>query len=99
MWHTISQPVIELVPAAVEMQSSNHYTSKEVLTKIFLKESSVTQLHLTFRDPMDCSTPGFPVNHQIPETAQTHVYRVCDAIQPSHPLLSPSPPALNLSQH
>ena len=48
---------------------------------------------------MDCSTSGFPVQHQVPELAQTHVHRVDDAIQPSHPLLSPSPPALNLSQH
>ena len=48
---------------------------------------------------MDCSTPGFPVQHQLPELAQTHVHRVGDAIQLSHPLLSPSPPAFNLSQH
>ena len=47
---------------------------------------------------MDCSTPGFPVHHQLPELAQTHVYQVGDAIQPSHPLLSPSPPAFSLSQ-
>ena len=52
-----------------------------------------------FSNPMDCSTPGFPVNHQLPELAQIHVHRVRDAIQPSHPLLSPSPPALNLTQH
>ena len=50
-------------------------------------------------DPMDYSTPGFPVFHQLPELSQTHVHRVGDAIQASHPLLSPSPPALNLSQH
>ena len=43
--------------------------------------------------------PGFPVHHQLPELAQIHVYQVSDAIQPSHPLLSPSPPAFNLSQH
>ena len=49
-------------------------------------------------DPKDCSMPGFPVLHHLPELAQTHVHRVGDAIQPSHPLLSPSP-ALNLSQH
>ena len=48
---------------------------------------------------MDCSTPGFPVNHQLSELAQTHVHRVGDAIQPSHPLPSPSPPAFNLTQH
>ena len=48
---------------------------------------------------MDCSTPGLPVHHQLPEFTQTHVHEVGDAIQPSHPLLSPSPPALNLSQN
>ena len=48
---------------------------------------------------MDCSTPGFPVHNQLPELTQTHVHRVGDAIQPSHPLSSPSPPVFNLSQH
>ena len=48
---------------------------------------------------MACSTPGLPVHHQLPELAQTHVHWVGDAIQPSHPLSSPSPPAFNLSQH
>ena len=46
---------------------------------------------------MDCSTPGLPIRHQLPELTQTHVHRISDAIQPSHPLLSPSPPAFNLS--
>ena len=50
-------------------------------------------------NPMDCSIPGFPVHHQLQELAQTHVHWVGDAIQPSHPLSSPSPPAFNLSQH
>ena len=50
-------------------------------------------------DPMDCSTPGLPVHHQLPEFTQAHVHWVGDAIQPSHPLSSPSPPALNLFQH
>ena len=48
---------------------------------------------------MDCSTPGFPVYHQLPEVVQTHVHLVSDAIQPSHPLSSPPPPAFSLSQH
>ena len=48
---------------------------------------------------MDCSIPGFPVHHQLSELAQTHVHQIGDAIQPSHPLLSPSPPAFNLYQH
>ena len=61
--------------------------------------SSVTQSCLTICYPTDCSMPGFPVDHQLSELAQTHVHRVGDAIQPSHPLSSPSPPAFNLSQH
>ena len=61
--------------------------------------SSVTQSCPTLCHPMNCSTPGLPVHHQLPKFTQTHVHRVGDAIQPSHPLLSPSPPALNLSQH
>ena len=52
----------------------------------------------TLCDPMDC-TPGLPVHHQLPEFTQTHVHLVSDAIQPSHPLSSPSPPAPNPSQH
>ena len=60
--------------------------------------SSVAQSCQTLCNPMDCSTPGFPFHHQLLELAQTHVHRVSDAIQPSHPLLSPSPPAFNLSQ-
>ena len=59
--------------------------------------SSVTQSCPTLCDPMDCSTPGFPVHHQLLELAQTHVHRVSDAIQPSHSLSSPSPPACDLS--
>ena len=64
-----------------------------------LQFSSVTQSCSTLCDPMDCSTPGLPVHHQLPESTQTHVYWVDDAIQPSHPLSSCSPPAFNLSQH
>ena len=61
--------------------------------------SSVAQSCPTLCDPMDCHMPGFPVHHQISELAKTHVHRVGDAIQPSHPLSSPSPPAFNLSQN
>ena len=60
--------------------------------------SSVTQSCATLCDPMDCSTPGFLVYRQLPELAQTHVHRIDDVIQPSHSLLSPSPPDFNLSQ-
>ena len=55
--------------------------------------SSITQSCLTLCNPMDCSTPGFPVHHQLPELTQTHVHRVADTIQPSHPLSSPSLPS------
>ena len=61
--------------------------------------SSVAQSCLTLCDPMNCSMPGLPVHHQLLEPTQTHVHLIGDAIQPPHPLLSPSPPALNLSQH
>ena len=55
--------------------------------------------HVQLCNPIYCSTPGFPVLHHLPELAQTHVHQVGDAIQPSHPLPSPSPPAFSLSQH
>ena len=61
--------------------------------------SSVIQSCPTLCSPMDCSTLGFPVHHQLPKPTQTHVNRDGDATQPCHPLLSPSPPAFNLSQH
>ena len=65
----------------------------------YIQFSSVTQLCPTLCYPMDHSTPGLSVHHQLLEFTQTHVHWVGDAIQPSHPLSSPSPPALNLSQH
>ena len=61
--------------------------------------SSAAQSCLTLCDPMNCSTPGLPVHHQLPELTQTHVHQLGDAIQPSHPLSSPSPPAPNTSQN
>ena len=66
----------------------SHFSSVQSLSPVCL-----------FANPMDCSTPGFPVHHQLLELAQTQVHQVGDAIQPSHPLLSSSPPAFNLSQH
>ena len=66
---------------------------------IVLQFSSIAQLCLTPCDPIDCSAPGFPVLHYLLELAQTHVHWVSDAIQLSHPLLSPSLPVFNLSQH
>ena len=65
----------------------------------FHEISSVAQSCLTLCDPMNHSTPGLPVHHQLPELPQTHVHGVGDAIQPFHPLLSSSPPAFSLSQH
>ena len=67
--------------------------------KVFSQFRSVTQSCPTLCDPMNRSMPGFPVHHHIPEFTQTHVHRVGDVIQPSHPLLSPSPPVPNPSQH
>ena len=71
------------------------------MVSILYQFSSVqfTQLCPTLWDPMDCSMPGFTVYHEHPELAQIHVHQDGDAIQPSHPLSSPSPPAFNLSQH
>ena len=72
---------------------------KEVSKVIFNQFISVAQSCLTLRDPMNRSRPGLPVYHQLPESTQTHVHWVSDAIQPLHPLSFPSPPVLNLSQH
>ena len=76
-----------------------YFKSWKMMLSKFVQLSSVVQLCLALCDPMDRSTPGLSVHHQLPEFTQTHVHWVSDAIQPSHPLSSPSPPALNLSQH
>ena len=73
--------------------------SNEYSGLISFQFSSVTQSCLTLCNCMDYGTPGFLVHHQLPELAQTHVHWVGDAIQPSHPLSSPSPSAFNISQH
>ena len=73
-------------------------TSTATLT-ICCSGGSVAKSCVTLGNPMNCSTPGFPVLHPPAGLAQTHVHRVCDAIQPSHPLLSPFPPAFNFPQH
>ena len=78
-------------PASTEAEMTPHAGA--------LLFSSVAQSCLTLCDPMDRSTPGLPVHHQRPEFTQTHVHQVGDAIQPSHPLSSPSPPTFNLFQH
>ena len=69
------------------------------MTDFHFQFSSVAQSCPTLRDPMNCSTPGLPVHHQLPEFTQIYIHQVSDAIQPSHPLSSPSPPAPNPSQH
>ena len=74
---------------------TKHFYNMELTHKF----SAVAQSCPTLWDPTDCSTPGLPVHHQLSEFTQTHVHRVSDAIQPSHPLSSPSPPTFNLSQH
>ena len=82
-------------PSSAQHSLAHRHTQVD----IFLNEwfSSVTQSCPTLCDLMDCSTPGFPVHHQLPELTQTHIHRVSDTIQPSHPLSSPSPPAFSLS--
>ena len=82
----------------VSQKEKNKY---RILTHIYGSDQirSVSQSCPTLCDPMNRSTPGLPVHHQLPEFTQTHVHWVGDAIQPSHPLLSPSPPAHNPSQH
>ena len=72
-------------------------TTETVTDFISVQFSSVTQSGLTLCNPMNHSTPGLPVHHQLPESTQTHIHCISDAIQPSHPLSSPSPLALNLS--
>ena len=66
---------------------------------VIVQFSSVAQSCPTLCNPMNCSTPGLPVHHQLPESTQTQVHWVSDAVQPSHPLSSPFPPALNLFRH
>ena len=76
-----------------------NYGNHLIIQVVLLQFRLVAQSCQTLCNPMDCSMPGSPVHHQLPELTQTHVHRVGDAIQPSHPLLSPSSPAFSLSQH
>ena len=97
-----SDPVVlySLLPKKF-LCTSRHTQFKSELFKdqLYFCCCSVAKSCLTLWSPKDCSMPGFPVFHYLPELAQTHVHWVSDAIQPSHPLSSPSPLALNLSQH
>ena len=89
-----------LVSSALAGRFFTNWATRKALCLASVQFSSVQSLsHIQLCDPMDCSTSGFPVHHQLPELTQTHVHWASDAIQPSHPLLSPSPPAFNYSQH
>ena len=88
----------DLSVANLRNQTQTSVCKEKKFIVLYQSVSSVTQSCLTLCDPMDCSMPGFPVHHQLLELAQTHFHQVGAAIQLSHPLLSPSPPAFNLSQ-
>ena len=101
----VSLPPLPILYPSRSSQSANlgflcyTGTSHKLSNLHTIQFSSVAQSCSTLCDPMNCSMPGLPVLHHLPEFTQTHVHRVDDAIQPSHPLLSPSPPAPNSSQH
>ena len=84
-------------PCPLHRQILIHCTTREAHRSLSVQCSSVTPSCPTLYNPMDCSTPGLPVHHHLPELTQTHVHRVGDVIQLSHPPSSPSPPAFNLS--
>ena len=90
---TVYRMNIDILPRLCLLSSFSYYCLSSV------QFSSVTQSCITLCDPMDCSRPGLPVYHQLLEFIQTHVHWVGNVIQPSHPLLSPSPPTFNLSQN
>ena len=101
--------LIACLHAFFEERNSGKLRSREFLILIIVWDpqkivdqvqfNSIVQSCPTLCDPMDCNTPGLPIHHQLPELAQTHVDQVSDAIQPSHPLSSPSPSTFNLYQH
>ena len=93
------QPSLVLATSATFWSHSSNSVSQVSVQYSSIQLSSVAQSCPTPCDPMNHSTPGLPVHHQLLEFTQTHVHRVSDAIQASHPLLSPSPPAPNPSQH
>ena len=91
--------ILELQLQHIIQYYVNYFIAQNVLAFTTQSVSSVAQSCPTLCDPMNHSTPGLPVHHQLPEFTRTHVHRVGDVIQPSHPLSSPSPPASNPSQH
>ena len=95
---------MEIVPIPwIKLRRGGHDSSQKMVIHRSLCECifrcSVIQLCLTLCDPMDCSMPGFPALHSLSEFTKTHIHWISDAIQSSHPLLFPSPPAFDLSQH
>ena len=95
----VTQCILVLIKAHLLANQGLHVLFTEEFRNVFILFSSVAQWCLTLCNPMDYSMPAFPVHHQLPELAQTHVHKAGDAVQPYHPLSSPSPPAFNLSQH
>ena len=98
----MSYSFLWLISFSIIPSRSSHVGTSGKISFFFngwVQFSSVAQKCPTLCDPMNCSMPGLPVHHQLPELTQTHVHWVSDAIQPSHPLSSPSPPTFNLSQH
>ena len=95
LWKILSQVILTASPDTQEAPTPDVATQPQGTTSLSLLFSSV-QFSL---NPMNRSMPGLPVHHQLPEFTQTHAHQVGDAIQPSHPLSSPSPPAPNPSQH
>ena len=97
-WWMFTERTVVIISQQIK---SGRYTLYLKLTQccMSIQFSSVAQSCLTLCNPMNRSTPGLPVHHQLPEFTQTHVHQVSNAIQPSHPLFPPSPPAFNPSQH
>ena len=91
--------IIVFIKVKIQKKKNKNHHLQYYLGTVMIQFSSVTQSCPTLCNPTNPCTPGLPVHHQLPEFTQTHVLWVSDAIQPSHPLLSPSPPTLNLSQH
>ena len=100
-WSTVrrSHKEMDTTEQLTHTQTRTHTISKDAHNEHLVQFSFVIQSCVTLWDPVNRSTPGLPVHHKLPEFIQTHVHCVGDAIQPSHPLSSPSPPALNPSQH
>ena len=98
-WSGLPFPSIKMAKKMDNMKCGQGCGAIGIFIHCSVQFSSVTQSCPTLCNPMNHSTPGLPVHHQLPEFTQTHVHRIGDAIQPSHPLSSPSPPAPNPSQH